>query len=129
MAHTAEVYHEIAAKELAAWLRAQGEPIWWTIDGDPVTAGEVSFPCPSDELAGEFERLKRPLLVRDPSGKGPGRTLAPGGLDGLLSKDDSGNRVAQLRWKDQGAADPDWLLIEDTEAAGLSKAATEAKRG
>jgi hypothetical protein len=121
-----EPHYRIAAAELAAWLESQGTDRWWTVDGDPLLTGRVSFPCPADELAAELRRINRTLLVKDrrqpPSGRG--EQIAARDLDALATRlgDNlrtngtpppwASNRVFFLCWEDRA---DEWLLEEDVE--------------
>ncbi len=127
-----EPHCKIASSELAAWLLAQGADRWWSVDGDPILTGRLSFPCPADELADELRRLNRTLLVQDrrkpPTGRG--EQIAARDLDGLATRlgdnvQTSGakpawanDRLFFLCWEDRG---DEWLLAEDRETSERSR--------
>ncbi|MFO0929604.1 MAG: hypothetical protein U0736_21670, partial [Gemmataceae bacterium] len=74
MSIRAEPHVTVSSAALAEWLERQGVDRWWTVDGDPLLTGRLSFPCPADELAAELRRVNRTLLVQDrrqpPLGRG-----------------------------------------------------------
>lgn len=128
-----EPHCKISSSELATWLEAQGTDRWWTVDGDPLLTGRLSFPCPADELAAALRRLNRTLLVQDqrkpPSGRGEqigardlgglatrlGQNLPVNGVEPAWAKD----RLFSLCWEDRGDG---WMLIEDTQTTMSSRA-------
>src|SRR6266436_4878939 len=57
-------HYELASSELAMWLENQGAKSWWSVDGDPLLTGRLSFPCPAEELAAELRDIGRTLLVQ-----------------------------------------------------------------
>ncbi len=116
MAIQNEPHYEITAAELAAWLERQGPNSWWSIDGDPLLMGRVSLPCAAKELAKAIRQIGEPLLVLDKNSLGDGRTITADELDRLAEVDESTNRVFALCWK-RRAPRPEWLLVEDQEAA------------
>src|SRR5438105_15767448 len=83
-----EPHYKITSSELAVWLERQGIERWWSVDGDPLLTGRLSFPCPADELAEELRRINRTLLVQDrrqpPSGRG--EVIVARELDGLATR-------------------------------------------
>src|SRR5713226_505151 len=83
-----EPHYTIASSELADWLEGQGTDRWWSVDGDPLLTGRLSFPCPADEVAGELRRIKRPLLVLDrrKNPTGDGEPIQARDLDGLATR-------------------------------------------
>jgi len=107
---------EIPAEELAKWLEEQGGGVYWTVDGDPLLSGRLSFPCPGDELACELRRINKPLLVLGPENVCDDSSACnvPLRLDDLVEREELGTRVLQCRWKDSERA---WLLIEDEETS------------
>ena len=118
---------EIASGEVADWLLTQGDECWWTVDGDPELTGRLMLPCPGDELADEFRRIDRPLLVLDP--RGPTSAESSRAFDSLAvpdGLDEDGNRLGYpgrvfvLRWKRESEG-RDWLLIEDVDSAESAK--------
>lgn len=120
-----EPHYEIDASELAAWVEAQGLDLWWSVDGDPLLMGNLSLPCPGDELAAELRRINRPLLIRAPADEpaAGGQKIDRTGVDRLavrfippwdvppgerpLTFDE---REIPCAWKSRGK---EWLLIED----------------
>ena len=135
-----EPHYTIRSSELAAWLESQGTDRWWTIDGDPLLTGRLSFPCPADELAAELRRINRALLVQDrrktPSGRG--EQIVARDLDGLVTRlgDNlqtngpkpawANDRMLSLCWEDRG---DEWLLVEDEETTERSRADAAAASG
>ncbi len=129
-----EPHYQVESSELADWLESQGTDIWWSVDGDRFLMGQMSVPCPADELAALLRRINRPLLVRDlsnsPSARGQQVTARE--LDKLVGRagDDiqlTGSRPRPawlnerefyLAWPDRG---DEWMLIEYVET-------TEAER-
>ncbi len=107
---------EIQAKELAAWLHKQGDNVYWTVDGDPLLAGRLSFPCPGDELASRLCKIGQPLLVLEPTEAShpSGVDMSAHQLDELVEREELGTRVLQLQWK---GSELNWLLIEDEETS------------
>ena len=126
-----EPHYQVASSDLADWLVQQGTDIWWSVDGDPLLTGRISFSCPADILAAELPRINRPLLVRDlnnaPTARGQKITAQE--LDKLVAFDDdvpcavSGRkpgegdeRVFYLAWTDRG---DEWMLVEDSPTTEL----------
>src|SRR3954471_21222269 len=118
-----EPHFSIPSAALADWLEGQGVDRWWTVDGDPLLTGRLSFPCPADELAAELRRINRTLLVQDrrrPS-SGRGEQVSARDLDGLVTRlrDNlhgdgktapwADDRLLVLCWEDWGG---EWLLVE-----------------
>lgn len=119
--HIRDLPHvRVRAGELAAWLEAQDEESWWTVDGDPLLTGRVAFPCPAATLAETLRRLKREMLLavskRVPLHQV--RTVDREELGSLVEHDPDGNRVLQLSWEE--GPDFVWLLIEDREIGELA---------
>jgi hypothetical protein len=128
-------HFEISSTELAAWLEQQGVDRWWNVDGDPLLAGRLSFPCPADELAAELTKINRPLLVEvkgnDVGAKG--QRIGKEKLDEFVGRfaDDirgvpgeempawSADRFLYLSWKDRHY---DWFLTEDSRTTAQMKA-------
>jgi hypothetical protein len=128
-------HYEIASSELAAWLEEQGKDRWWSVDGDPLLTGRITFPCPAEELAGELRKINRPLLVqakKDDAGA-KGQPIGKDKLNELLRRfaedlqvsgegqmpPSNGDRLLYLCWK--GAPD-EWLLVEESEITEQAKA-------
>ncbi len=128
-----EPHYRIASCELADWLVAQGTDRWWSVDGDPLLTGRLSFPCPADELAAELRRLSRTLLVQDRRQPplAHGESIGAHDIDCLTTRltpnlPSNGteqpwaqDRVLSLCWEDR---DQDWLLVEDCETTESSRA-------
>lgn len=115
-------YHQVPVGELSAWLRTQKDS-WWSVDGDTILTRRLSFPCPSQKLAAALDRQAGTVQVLDAEAKFPGPKLTAGELETLAS--DGEGRVLQLRWTEDGR---DWLLVEDREAAELSRQDVAAER-
>ena len=126
-----EPHFRIASSELADWLETQGVNRWWTVDGDPVLTGRLSFPCPADELAAELRRIRKPLLVQDRtvSRSGHGEVITAKELDRVVTRlgDNmaaqqkpawADDRLFFLSWADR---DDEWLLAEDEETTERSR--------
>jgi hypothetical protein len=90
-------HYLVQAGHLASWIEAQGEEIWWRVDGDPLLMSRLMFPCPPDELAGELRKINRPLLVSDPNEAGHGEEVAHGDLSRLLEREELGVRYYTCR--------------------------------
>jgi hypothetical protein len=131
-----EPHYRISSSELAAWLESQGTDRWWSVDGDWLLTGRVSFPCPADELAADLRRINRPLLVQDqrkpPSGRG--EQIGARDLDGLATSwadyfrtngapPGASDRVFVLCWEDRG---DEWLLLEDVETTESERRRADA---
>jgi hypothetical protein len=123
IAMRADLYRQAPLRELSAWLRTHPES-WWSVDGDSVLMGRISFPCPSEKLAAALDRRDGTVFVRDPESKVAGTHVSVADLE-RLAADPADGRVLQLRWTENG---PDWLLVEDQEAAELSRRDTTAER-
>jgi hypothetical protein len=122
-----EPHYRISSSELAAWLEAQGEDIWWNVDGDDaLLSGRLRLPAPADELAAKLRKINRTLLVEDqrdtPCGRG--ETITARDLDGLVTRLGDNiilrkgprplwmsNRTFALAW--EGLDDEWWMLNED----------------
>lgn len=106
---------------LASWLDRQAAASWWSVDGDPLLTERLNFPCPSHDLAREFRRINRPLLVLAPQGPQDAtvREVEENDLDQLSRVDQLRDRALQLCWED---ANPeiDWVLCEDVEVGESS---------
>jgi hypothetical protein len=114
-------HFELPSPELAKWLEQQGADSWWTVDGDPVLSGRLSFPCPGDELAEELRSINQPLLLaaKDDKVNPKGEVISASDLDRLVGytdglpgfeeKNGERERWFFLCWK--GAED--WFLQED----------------
>jgi hypothetical protein len=125
-------HYELSSAELAAWLEEQGPDRWWTVDGDPLLTGRMTFPCPARYLAAELQKLSRPLLVKaktdDHAAKG--QPMSKDQIDAVVERVGSDihiigegakplwpdDRILYLCWK--GSIN-EWLLQEDSEAAAL----------
>ena len=121
MAIQDEPHYELPARELSAWLDRQGQGSWWSVDGDPLLMGRVSFPCAAEDLAKAVRLIGQPLLVLDKDRGGDGRLIAAADLDRLAEVEESGDRVFALCWKHR-APRPEWLLVEDRAAARVAHA-------
>jgi hypothetical protein len=133
-------HYELPADELAAWLAAQGNDRWWSVDGDPLLTGRLYFPCPADELAAELRRIGQPLLVqaRKEDMAAKGQRIDRDKLNELAGKiaDNlhlirgeglpawSDDRLLYLCWKE---STNDWLLCEDSEIAKQMQASEGGK--
>lgn len=123
-------HYEVPVSALAKWIERQGADRWWSVDGDPVLTGLIPFPCPGDDLAVEFRRIDRPLLVFDKSGnpKAVGQVIGEAKLDELVDRlgDDitTANRLLYLSWK---GSDGDWLLVEDRETTERTREEAAAR--
>jgi hypothetical protein len=116
-----EPHFEIEATDLADWLDQQGVDCWWSVDGDPLLMGELSFPCPGDDLAAKLRVISRTLLLFDPQERpdSQGQRVSREELSDLAwVHEQTGDRVFRLGWK-QAASDSDWVLAEDKETAKL----------
>jgi hypothetical protein len=124
-----EPHYQIVSSQLADWLERQGTDIWWSVDGDPLLTGRLSFPVPAAELAPELRRMNRPLLIRDRSNAltARGQQVTAEELDNLVSRFGDAvfqpigpgprpnwmdDRVFYLAWPDRG---DEWMLYEDGE--------------
>lgn len=111
-----EPHYTIAAADLATWLEGQGTDLWWSVDGDPLLMGEVSFPCPAPELASTIRKIDRPLLILCDEEGANGRAVVAADLDRVAPKDEEGNRVLTLSWAN-GDLEREWVLVGDRDAA------------
>lgn len=126
-----EPHYQIASSELAAWLEGQGTDLWWSVDGDPLLTGRMSFPCPADELAAELRRINRTLLLQDrrqpPAGRG--EQIVAGDVNALATRLEESvptnatppwatDRLFVLCWEGH---DDEWLLVEDGETTERSR--------
>ena len=109
----------ITSRRLADWLNQYMPQRWWLVDGDPLLTGQLSFPCSSEELAAELERINGLLRIVDLRDRSP--ILAEliediQDLDkfGIPSIDDQ-EQVFQLRWLEP-VPGPYWFLVDDTKA-------------
>lgn len=121
MAIQEEPHYELPALELAAWLDLQGRGSWWSVDGDSLLMGRVSFPCSAEDLAKAVRQIGEPLLVLDKDRTGNGQQITAADLDRLAEVDESTNRVFALCWK-RRAPRSEWLLVEDKAAAMVANA-------
>lgn len=115
-------HFELPSPELAKWLEQQGADCWWTVDGDPVLSGRLSFPCPGDELAAELRSINKPLLLaaRDDKVSPQEEVITVSDLDELVGftdgpdgfevKKEDRDRWFFLCWK---GSEEDWFLQED----------------
>lgn len=125
-------HYELPSAELAAWLEQQGPDRWWSVDGDSLLTGRMTFPCPARSLAAELRKIGRHLLVqakRD-DGEASGQVITRDRIDALTDKfadnmhsigdgelpSGSEDRILYLCWK--GSIE-EWLLSEDSETAAL----------
>ncbi|NQT40119.1 MAG: hypothetical protein HQ581_21690 [Planctomycetes bacterium] len=106
--------YELAADELAQWIDDQGADIYWTVDGDPVLTGRISFPSPGDELAEDIRKIGKSLRVSDPYADTEAKegVVTSLELDRMVEKEELATRVLELRWEDSQIL---WLLVEDEE--------------
>jgi hypothetical protein len=141
MAIRDQPHYEIPAGAFADWVECDDDR-WWSVDGDPVLTGRITFPCPGDELAAELRRLGRPVLVLDrrtpPQARGEVAdasvldALATDLGDSLVMTDGSErpdwarDRLWDLAWKGSGI---DWILSEDTEAAAAARSDAAQAQG
>lgn len=122
-------HYTLTTAELAKWLDKQGDTCWWSVDGDPLLTGLVSFPSPSGELAEALRQLKTPLFLQDKNddAQATGQQITASDLDRLAETDAEGNRSFLLAWNESSADDLGWLLVEDRETAqSSSSSAAEA---
>ncbi len=132
-------HYEILSPELADWLERQGAELWWTVDGDPLLTGKLTFPCPADELAAALRAINRPLLVQAKMGDegAVGQSIEANKLDEVVGRladtihpigqaqpvPWGGDRLFYLCWK---GAPHEWLLTEDSETAEQMRAIEKA---
>lgn len=129
-------HYEIPSRELAAWLREQGEDGWWNVDGDSLLTGRMTFPCPAEALANELRGIDRPLLVQAKVGdrEANGQVIGRDRLNEIVGHFADNLRVTgpgegprwgqdrllYLCWKGRSE---EWLLAEDSETAEEMRAA------
>jgi hypothetical protein len=123
-----EPHYTIDAVELAAWLEGQGNELWWSVDGDPVLMGDVSFPCPAPDLARAIRKINKPLLVLGDDAGANGRTIVAADLDRVATDDAEGNRVLTLSWAN-GAVEREWVLAGDRDAARVGSSVLQHATG
>jgi len=111
-----EPHYTISASELAAWIEGKGPDSWWSVDGDPFLMGEVSFPCPAQQLAGALRRIAKPLLVLCAETDANGRNIMAAELDRIALRDSDESRALTLTWAGSDLED-EWVLVEDKDAA------------
>jgi hypothetical protein len=123
-------HYELSSAELAAWLEEQGPDRWWTVDGDPLLTGRMTFPCPARFLAAELRKIARPLLVqaKTDDNAAKGQPISKDKIDVVVERVGnnmhmigggekqpwSQDRILYLCWK--GSID-EWLLEEDSETS------------
>jgi len=132
-------HYELPAAELAAWLEQQGPGRWWSVDGDSLLTGRLTFPCPARKLAAELRQIGRPLLVqaKKDDGAARGQAISKEKIDAVADRfadaastmgggtPDSDDRILYLCWK---GATEEWLLAEDSETAALMATASPGDR-
>ena len=125
-------HYELPSAELAAWLEQQGPDRWWSVDGDSLLTGRMTFPCPARSLATELRKIGRPLLVQakkdDASAKG--QVISKNKIEAVTDTfannihmirggekpSGSEDRILYLCWK---GSTEEWLLSEDSETTAL----------
>lgn len=128
-------HYELSPSELAAWLEQQGSDRWWTVDGDPLLTGRLTFPCPARNLAAELRKIPRPLLIqaKKEDSAATGQAINKDNIDAVVDRVGnnvhliqggekppwSDDRILYLCWK--GSTD-EWLLAEDSETTTLMQA-------
>jgi hypothetical protein len=122
-------HRPLKSTELAQWLEGQPDR-WWTVDGDPLLTGRISFPCPGDELAAELRKINKPLLVsaKESMTQMPEEITADN-LDDFVEKapyklgDVTEPEVKYYRWLPLcwRGSEIDWELVEDLEGSEDSK--------
>ena len=112
-------HYEISAAELGKWVKRQGEDGLWSVDGDPLLMGLVSFPCTSGELAQKIKAQKGTLLVLDTRTppEAQGQTIKAAALEKLAFEDNSNYREFIFAWKDSIRDELGWSLIENRKLA------------
>ena len=132
-------HYKLHCRELARWLEQQGDDCWWSVDGDPLLMGRVSFPCPSGELADVLKRYDKQLLVQDKSARAQGQVITFEQLGALASR--AGryrDRTFTFEWEQHpkylsaslgGGIAGEWYLIEDHETAKSEKRESLAAAG
>lgn len=124
-----EPHYTISAVELAAWLESQGNELWWSVDGDPILMGNVSFPCPAPNLARAIRKINKPLLVLGDDEPGAdGRTIVAADLERVALKDAEGNQVLTLSWAN-GTPENEWDLVGDRDAARVGSSVLQHATG
>ena len=108
---------EISSATLADWLDQRARDRWWAVDGDPILTGEVSFPCPTEELTAELRHIDGTLEVKHHlNGTIPAAWVLD--ADHLFTQgnmsDPEYERVFEMRWLKPRTTQY-WLLIEDTK--------------
>ena len=131
-------HFELRSAELAKWLEQQPADRWWTVDGDPLLTGRLSFPCPGDELAAELRRIDRLLLVsaKEETIDARGQLISAENLDDLVELspyrlgDLSNLEVKYYRWLSLcwKGSETDWELVEDLETSEESKHELPSRR-
>jgi hypothetical protein len=124
MAYEATKKLVLPLHELVKWLHDQPNT-WWSVDGDPLLSGRISFPCPADELADELQRIGKDLvlILPDETVTPPGAAM-PKILDQVSRSpaDFDGDRLLAFGWANAREALP-WFLLEDTRAAAIHSGA------
>jgi hypothetical protein len=114
-------YYQVSAQDLASWLVKNAQDASWSVDGDNLLTSRLDFPCPTEELAKELERIGGEMFVRAPANEtgGIGETIGQDRLDAIVrheratqSDDAPTSRALYLRWDDQDVSE-EWVLIED----------------
>lgn len=118
----------ISTAEVAAWLRNYGAESWWTVDGDSILGGLLSFPCPADKLAKVLSARPGSLLFcdKDQPASSPGYQIDATELNLHVNSDTAGERVLEFAWPKTPQAD--WLLIEDKETARMARTLEQAQK-
>jgi hypothetical protein len=124
-------HFELPSAELAKWLEQQPADRWWTVDGDPLLTGRLSFPCPGDELATELRKINKPLLVsaKEEMTDAHGQLIQAEKLDDLVELapyrlgDLSNLELKYYRWLSfcWKGSEIDWELVEDLETSEESR--------
>src|SRR5207244_4763105 len=105
-------HYELPSAELAAWLEQQGPDRWWSVDGDSLLTGRMTFPCPARSLATELRKIGRPLLVqaKQDDAAAQGQVLSRDKIEAVTDTfannsgggekpSGSGDRILYLCWK------------------------------
>jgi hypothetical protein len=121
-------HYVISSSDLAKWLETQGDQHWWSVDGDPLLTGLISFPCPSSELAAELKKLSRNLFLQDKDGKASGESISIEKLDQVADHDETQNRLFLFGWEGAPPEDLGWLLVEDRQTAESNNRTVHATR-
>lgn len=135
-------HYELPSAELGAWLEQQGSNRWWSVDGDPLLTGRMTFPCPASALASELTKIGRPLLVqaKKEDTQANGQQIDRSRIDAVVDRIAnnihmirggekppwSDDRILYLCWK--GSAD-EWLLAEDSETTVLMRGEEQNRDG